>query len=232
MALYAIGDLHLSFSADKSMEVFGREWKNYVRRIEKNWRKKIDEQDTVVLTGDHSWGKKLQECEEDLAFIESLPGRKILLRGNHDMFWDAKKTWKLNDLYQGRLYFLQDNYFTYEDYALVGTKGYCYEGKDTMEHYEKIMAREMGRLKESFEAAVSDGYKKFLMFLHYPPTSIGEMRSGFTMMAEYYGTEQVIYSHCHGRDRWQDSFIGKVNGIEYRLVSSDYLRFSPERILK
>ena len=232
MALYAIGDLHLSFSAGKSMDMFGREWKNHERRIEKNWRKKIREQDTVVITGDHSWGKKLQDCEEDFAFIESLPGRKILLRGNHDMFWDAKKTQKLNDLYQGRLYFLQNNYFAYEDYALVGTKGYCYEGKDTMEHYEKIMAREMGRLKESFEAAVSDGYGKFLMFLHYPPTSIGERRSGFTMMAEYYGAEQVIYSHCHGKDRWQDSFLGRVNGIEYRLVSSDYLRFSPERILK
>lgn len=231
MALYAIGDLHLSFAADKPMEVFGREWRNHVRRIEKNWRKKISEQDTVVITGDHSWGKNLQECGEDLAFIESLPGRKILLRGNHDMFWDAKKTWRLNELYQGRLYFLQNNYFTYEDYALVGTKGYCYEGKDTMEHCEKIVAREMGRLKESFESAISDGYRKFLMFLHYPPTSIGEMESGFTMMAEYYGAEQVIYSHCHGKDRWQDSFLGKVNGIEYRLVSSDYLRFNPELIL-
>ena len=232
MALYAIGDLHLSFFADKPMEVFGREWRNHVRRIEKNWRKKIREQDTVVVTGDHSWGKNLKECEEDLAFIESLPGRKILLRGNHDMFWDAKKTKKLNELYEGRLYFLQNNYFSYEDYALVGTKGYCYEGKDTVEHYEKITAREMGRLKESFESAVSDGYSKFLMFLHYPPTSIGERNSGFTMMAEYYGAEQVVYSHCHGKDRWQDSFLGKVNGIEYRLVSSDYLRFNPELILR
>ena len=232
MALYAIGDLHLSFSVDKSMDVFGVTWKNHEKKIEKNWRKKVREQDTVVITGDHSWGRKLQECEADLAFIESLPGRKILLRGNHDMFWDAKKTEKLNELYRGRLYFLQNNYFSYGDYALVGTKGYCYEGKDTAEHYEKLVAREMGRLKESFESAVSDGYKKFLMFLHYPPTSIGEMQSGFTMMAEYYGAEQVIYSHCHGRERWQDSFHGRVNGIEYRLVSSDYLGFSPERILK
>lgn len=232
MALYAIGDLHLSFTADKSMEVFGREWKNYVKRIEKNWHRTVRCEDTVVITGDHSWGKNLQECEADLMFIESLPGRKILLRGNHDMFWDAKKTKKLNELYQGRLYFLQNNYYDYEDYALVGTKGYCYEGKDSPEHYEKIMIREMQRLKESFEAALHDGYKKFLMFLHYPPTSIGETESGFTKMAEFYGAEQVIYSHCHGKERYQDSFLGKVNGIEYRLVSSDYLKFRPEKILQ
>lgn len=231
MALYAIGDLHLSFSTDKSMEVFGREWKNYVKRIEKNWYKTVRDEDTVVLTGDHSWGRNLQECEKDLLFIESLPGRKILLRGNHDMFWDAKKTDKLNELYQGRLSFLQNNYYVYEDYALVGTKGYCYEGKDSPEHYEKIMVREMQRLKESFEAAIHDGHERFLMFLHYPPTSIGEMESGFTKMAEFYGAEQVIYSHCHGKERYQDSFLGKVNGIEYSLVSSDYLKFRPQKIL-
>ncbi|MDD6615371.1 MAG: metallophosphoesterase [Lachnospiraceae bacterium] len=231
MALYAIGDLHLSFGTDKPMDVFGSEWKNHVRRIEKNWHKRISEEDTVVVTGDHSWGKNLEECKPDLEFIESLPGRKILLRGNHDMFWDAKKTKKLNELYQGRLYFLQNNYYVYEDYALVGTKGYCYEGKDTPEHYEKIMVREMQRLKESFESARADGYEKFLMFLHYPPTSIGEMESGFTKIAEFYGAEQVIYSHCHGKARYQDSFLGRVNGIEYRLVSSDYLKFRPERIL-
>lgn len=231
MALYAIGDLHLSFGTDKPMDVFGSEWKNHVRRIEKNWHKRISEEDTVVVTGDHSWGKNLEECKTDLEFIESLPGRKILLRGNHDMFWDAKKTKKLNELYQGRLSFLQNNYYAYEDYALVGTKGYCYEGKDTPEHYEKIMIREMQRLKDSFESARTDGYEKFLMFLHYPPTSIGEMESGFTKMAEFYGAEQVIYSHCHGKARYQDSFLGRVNGIEYRLVSSDYLKFRPERIL-
>ena len=231
MALYAIGDLHLSFGTNKPMDVFGSEWKNHVRRIEKNWHKRISEEDTVVVTGDHSWGKNLEECKPDLEFIESLPGRKILLRGNHDMFWDAKKTKKLNELYQGRLYFLQNNCYVYEDYALVGTKGYCYEGKDTPEHYEKIMVREMQRLKESFESARADGYEKFLMFLHYPPTSIGEMESGFTKIAEFYGAEQVIYSHCHGKARYQDSFLGRVNGIEYRLVSSDYLKFRPERIL-
>lgn len=232
MALYAIGDLHLSFSVDKPMDVFGSEWKNHVQKIEKYWDRRIGTDDTVVLTGDHSWGRNLTESGADLEFIAGLRGRKILLRGNHDMFWDAGKTKKLNDLYRGRLSFLQNNYFSYEDYALVGTKGYCYEGKDTPEHFEKIVNRELERLRASFECARQDGYEKFLMFLHYPPTSIGEMESGFTRMAEEYGAKQVIYSHCHGKDRFQDSFLGEVHGVLYRLVSADYLRFRPERILE
>lgn len=232
MALYAIGDLHLSFAVNKPMDVFGKNWKNHVEKIGKNWRKRIRKEDTVVLTGDHSWGRNLQECETDLNFICSLPGRKILLRGNHDMFWDAKKTGKLNSLYQGKLNFLQNNYYVYEDYALVGTKGYCYEGKDSIEHFEKIRDRELDRLRVSFECASADGYDKFIMFLHYPPTSIGEMESGFTRMAEEYGAQQVIYSHCHGEERFYDSYHGMVNGILYSLVSSDYLKFKPQRILE
>ena len=96
MALYAIGDLHLSFSADKPMDVFGREWKNHTEKIKKHWNKIISDKDTVVITGDHSWGRNLEQCREDFVFIDKLPGEKILLRGNHDMFWDAKKTNRLN----------------------------------------------------------------------------------------------------------------------------------------
>lgn len=231
MALYAMGDLHLSFTADKSMERFGSFWKNHEKKIEKYWKQRIGKGDTVVLAGDHSWGKNLKESEADLNFIESLPGRKILLRGNHDMFWDAKKTAKLNELYDGRLFFLQNGFYPYEDYALVGTKGYCYEGREDFEHFEKIRDRELNRLKASFQSAEQKGYTKFLMFLHYPPTSIGERKSGFTKMAEEYRAEQVIYAHCHGKERFQDSFLGEVNGVYYRLVSADYLKFRPERIL-
>lgn len=197
----------------------------------KNWHKKVKKGDTVVLTGDHSWGRNMNECREDLEFIRELPGRKILLRGNHDMFWDAKKTQRLNEQFRDQLYFLQNNFYVYGEYALVGTKGYCYEGKDTPEHFEKIRKREAERLRISFEAAKQAGYKKYLMFLHYPPTSIGEMESPFTLMALEYGAEKVIYSHCHGRERYQDSFLGYVEGIEYKLVSSDYLKFKPERII-
>lgn len=232
MSLYAIGDMHLSFSVDKPMEIFDPIWKKHEEKLQKNWRKlKISNEDTVVITGDHSWGRNLEECREDLEFIMNLPGRKILLRGNHDMFWDAKKTARLNQAFQGRLLFLQNNFYAYEDYALVGTKGYCYEGKDTFEHFEKIRDREAERLKVSFEAAKAVGYSKFIMFLHYPPTSIGEQESVFTRMAREYGAEQVIYSHCHGRERFDDSLKGEVEGVRYSLVSGDYLNFRPVRIL-
>lgn len=116
-----------------------------------------------MITGDHSWGRNLEECREDLEFIENLPGRKILLRGNHDMFWDAKKTARLNELFAGRLEFLQNNFYAYDEYALVGTKGYCYEGKDTIEHFEKLRSREIERLRVSFEMAKKAGYQKFIM---------------------------------------------------------------------
>lgn len=253
MSLYAIGDLHLSFSVDKPMDVFGRVWKNHEKKIWKYWNKRVAEEDTIVITGDHSWGKNLEQSGKDLDFIAELPGRKILLRGNHDMFWDAKKTQRLNERFQGRLEFLQNNFYRYKDYALVGTKGYCYEGLDTYEHFEKIRNRELERLRISFEAAraayISEGEVyhpdsgeaeeihpagegKYIMFLHYPPTSIGEMSSPFTKMAEIYGASKVIYSHCHGKTRFDDSFKGYVNGIEYKLVSGDYLNFKPELILE
>lgn len=232
MALFAMGDFHLAFSVDKSMEVFDSVWKDHEKKIEKYWKKYVRETDTAVITGDHSWGRNLEECEKDLDFIAALPGRKILLRGNHDMFWDAKKTDRLNRQFKGKLEFLQNNFYVYQDYALVGTKGYCYEGKDTYEHFEKIRARELQRLRASFDSAAAAGYRKFILFLHYPPTSIGEQESPFTRMAREYGADKVIYSHCHGKDRYDDSFKGYVDGIEYKLVSGDYLRFKPEKILE
>lgn len=245
MALYALGDFHLSFQADKSMDMFGRVWKKHEKKIEKNCRKYVTDNDTIVITGDHSWGKKLEQCQLDLEFIENLPGKKILLRGNHDMFWDAKKTAQLNELYEGRLHFLQNNFYTYEDYALVGTKGYTFEGpfyvnrltnfmqwnEEDERKAAKLVEREADRLRVSFEEAKKAGYSKFIMFLHYPPTSIIETESVFTRMAKEYGAEHVVYSHCHGESRFGDSILGEFQGINYHLVSGDFLDFKPERIL-
>ena len=139
MALYALGDLHLSFQVNKPMDKFGRVWKNHERKIEKYVNRFVKPEDTLVLTGDHTWGRKLAECQEDFAFIERLPGRKILLRGNHDMFWDAKKTKRLNDEFDGRLFFLQNNFTSYNDYALVGTKGFTFEGPFYLDRLGRIM---------------------------------------------------------------------------------------------
>ena len=161
------------------------------------------------------------------------------------MFWDVKKTEKLNELYQPRLTFLQDSYEVYEDYAIVGTKGFTFEGpfyldrrgrivgwdEAAEEHAKKLVDRELLRLRKSFELAKQDGYRKYILFLHYPPTSILEERSGFTDMAEEYGAEQVIYAHSHGESRFHDSIQGEYRGRIYRLVSGDYLRWKPVKIL-
>ena len=145
MSLYALGDLHLSFQSDKSMDIFGSVWKRHERKIEKYVNRIVKPDDTLVLTGDHSWGRKLPECREDLAFIERLPGRKILLRGNHDMFWDAKKTERLNEEYKDRLFFLQNNFAVYEDYALVGTKGFTFEGPFYLDRWGECYSDGMRR---------------------------------------------------------------------------------------
>ncbi len=245
MALYALGDLHLSFQVHKSMDRFGRVWKHHERKIEKYVRQTVKEEDTLVLTGDHSWGKNLEECREDLAFIERLPGRKILLRGNHDMFWDAKKTDRLNAAFEGRLFFLQNNFAAYQDIALVGTKGFTFEGPFYLDRWgnitgweeaqeeraQKLVDREMERLRESFRQASVAGYRKFVMFLHYPPTSILEETSPFTQIAEEYGVLAVVYSHCHGESRFGDSIRGTFHGVRYLLVSGDYLEFHPVLVL-
>ncbi|HIZ45366.1 MAG TPA: metallophosphoesterase [Firmicutes bacterium] len=245
MALYALGDLHLSFQADKPMDAFGKVWKHHERKIEKYVNQTVGAEDTLVLTGDHSWGRKLAECREDFAFIERLPGHKILLRGNHDMFWDANKTERLNEAFDGRLFFLQNNYAAYREYALVGTKGFTFEGpfylnrrgsiigwdEEREEQAKRLVDREMRRLRLSFQKAEEAGYRKFIMFLHYPPTNILEQTSPFTEIAEEYHVTAVVYSHCHGESRFGDSIRGDFHGIRYLLVSGDYLNFRPELVL-
>ena len=173
MALYALGDLHLSFQANKPMDAFGKVWKHHERKIEKYVNQIVGTEDTLVLTGDHSWGRKLSECREDLAFIERLPGRKILLRGNHDMFWDVGKTKRLNEEFAGKMFFLQNTFAVYQDYALVGTKVYTFEGpfyldrrgmvigweEEREEQAKKLVFREITRLRESFRMAQEAGYR-------------------------------------------------------------------------
>ena len=245
MSLYAIGDLHLHYQVELKAPGQLRDpvWRGHEEVFRRNCAH-IRPEDTLVLVGDHSWGRSLAECEQDLEYICRLPGRKILLRGNHDMFWDAKKTEALNRRFEGRLFFLQNNYAGYGPYALVGTKGFTFEGpfyvrggriigwdREAEAHAARLVEREAERLEASFEAARADGYSRFIVFLHYPPTSILEHSSVFTAMAERYGAEQVIYAHCHGERRFHDSIEGRHHGITYRLVSGDYLRWMPAKIL-
>ena len=248
MSLFAIGDLHLHYQSVLKApgQLNNRVWRKHEEKLRRNCSKMISDKDTLVLVGDHSWGRKLSECEQDLQYICDLPGRKILTRGNHDMFWDVKKTTKLNEMFSPRLTFLQDSYETYKDYALVGTKGYTFEGpfylnrrgqivgwdEEAGKHAAKLVDRELKRLRTSFELAKADGYSKFIMFLHYPPTNILEKRSPFTDMAEEYGADQVVYAHCHGERRFFDSIHGEFRGREYHLVSGDFLRWKPLKVLE
>ncbi len=240
MSLYAIGDLHLGFQSDKSMEVFGEEWTNHSDKIKRNWLDTVKENDTVVVTGDHSWGKKLEDSMKDLEFIAALPGRKILLRGNHDRFWNkTNKTEKLNELFADKLFFLQDNFYEYTDeksgkkYAIIGSKGfstdnYCFLAEDKIESRFK---NERKRLAKSYEAAKEAGYNDFIMFLHYPPTNMYEEEGVFTKLAQEFKVEQVVYSHLHGEERFDYSVAGEIKGIKYTLVSADYLDFVPKLIM-
>ena len=246
MSLFVIGDLHLHFGSELKApgQLHEPVWRDHEAVFRRNCEQMIRPEDTLVLAGDHSWGRNPAECEPDLDYICGLPGRKILLRGNHDMFWDAKKTEALNRRYAGKLFFLQNNYAAYGDCALVGTKGYTFEGpfylrggriigwdQEAAEHARKLVEREAERLERSFEAARADGFSRFIVFLHYPPTSILERNSVFTAMAEKYGAEQVVYAHCHGERRFHDSLEGRHHGVLYRLASGDFLRWTPLRIL-
>ena len=247
MGLYAIGDLHLHFGSvcKARAQLKDRAWKNHEEKFRKNCEKLLTAEDTLILAGDHSWGRNMEECAPDFAYIEALPGRKILARGNHDMFWDAAKTEKLNAQFAGRLFFLQNNYAAYGDVAVVGTKGFTFEGPFYLngrgqivgwdeaeeEHAKKLVERELERLRLSFEAARADGYRRFVMILHYPPTNILETESGFTRMAKEYGAEQVVYGHCHGSTRFFDSLQGEKDGICYSLVSGDYLGWKPVKLM-
>lgn len=247
MRLFAIGDLHLHFGSELKArgQLTGEIWQNHDQVFLRNCLSLIRPEDTLLLAGDHSWGRNMEECEKDFQYIQNLPGKKILLRGNHDMFWDAKKTDALNRLFCGRLLFLQNNYYPFGQYALVGTKGFTFEGpfyldaqrrvvdwdREAEKRAEKLVARETERLRASFEAARADGYSRFIMFLHYPPTNILEKESPFTRMAEEYGAEQVIYAHCHGRSRYFDSIMGTVNGVKYSLVSGDFRKWIPLEVL-
>ena len=237
MSLYAIGDLHLHYGTDRfpDLQKTDPDWVGHEEKVKRNCARLIRTEDTFVLVGDHTWGKSPAERRPDFEFIEALPGRKILTRGNHDMFWEAKRTDALRqryeEMYGGDLEFLQGSFAVWNDYALVATKGYTYEGLDTPEHAAKLVRRELVRLKAGLDEAKAAGFDKIIVFLHYPPTNILERESGFTQMAEDYGVSQVVYAHCHGRARFHDSIRGMFHGVRYSLVSGDSLDWCPKKIV-
>ena len=228
MAVYAIGDLHLSFGADKPMDVFGGRWEGYVEKLREGLSC-ISEEDTTVLLGDVSWGLDLQSAKEDFAFISNLPGRKIILKGNHDYWWSTaakfRKFCEENEF--ENMHVLNNNCFLYGDTAICGTRGWFFEEEQQGTHNEKIFLRELGRLETSLKEA---GDREKLCFLHYPPRYRGYICPEIIALMEQYGVRRCFYGHLHG-DSHKLAMEGLIDGIEYHLVAADYVNFMPMRVL-
>ncbi|MEL7659216.1 MAG: metallophosphoesterase [Bacillota bacterium] len=237
MSIFAIADLHLSFSAEKPMDIYGGEWINHTEKVKKNWETMISEEDTVIIPGDISWALRFEDALVDLRWISELPGKKVLIKGNHDLWWNS--IGKLNALYDN-MFFLQNSFYEAEGYAICGSRGWiCPDDDDFTMQDEKIYKRELGRLKMSLEAAAKAGYggksenRKggILGVLHFPPTSDNLKLSGFTALFEEYGAEKVVYGHLHGKDAYGNGLKGIRNKVEYILTSVDYLKCKPYQIL-
>lgn len=227
MALYAIGDTHLSFGADKPMDVFGGNWSGYVDKLRAGFAS-VTEEDTTVLCGDLSWGISLEEAEEDFAFLHrELPGRKIILKGNHDYWWNTAA--KMNRFFAEKGFdsfqILHNNCCEYGEYALCGTRGWFYE-EDQGGHNEKVFLREVIRLETSLKAA---GDRKKLCFLHYPPLYQGYRCPEILDLLERYGVEQCFYGHLHGGSH-RLAIEGRQGSVDYHLISADYIQFQPRKI--
>lgn len=228
MALYAISDLHLDLNGDKPMDIFGDKWLKHDEKIKSNWLKKVNAEDTVLIAGDISWSMKIENGMQDLEWIHNLPGKKIMIKGNHDFWWSSIS--KLNNLYQD-MNFIQNNFFIYEDYAICGTRGWiCPGGENFSQHDEKIYTRELNRLRLSLDSALKGGFKKFIVMIHYPPMNEKFLESDFVQIFKEYNVEKVIYGHLHGPSLAK-ALNGELDGIEYIITSGDYLDFDPIKIL-
>ncbi|MCI8478262.1 MAG: serine/threonine protein phosphatase [Oscillospiraceae bacterium] len=226
MALYAIGDTHLSLSVNKPMDVFGGNWEGYVEKLAQGFCS-LSSQDTVVICGDISWGMSLQEAREDFAFLDSLPGQKILLKGNHDYWWGTAAKMKGFFAENGftTLQLLHNNCYPYGPYALCGTRGWFYE-EEQNGHNAKVFQRELIRLEASLKAA---GDREKLCFLHYPPCYQGYTCPEILALLEQYGVRRCYYGHLHGGSH-RLAIEGNYGPVEYHLVSADYLGFQPQII--
>lgn len=228
MALFAISDLHLALSGEKPMDVFGENWYKHDEKIKKNWMSNIKCEDTVLIAGDISWSMNMEEGMADLDWINSLPGTKIIVKGNHDYWWGSIT--KLNSMYEN-MHFIQNNFFTYEDYAVCGTRGWiCPGGDNFTSHDEKIYTRELSRLKLSLDAAKQQGYDKFIVMMHYPPIGEKFETSGFTEIFKNYAVSKVIYGHLHGPSL-SKAVEGVIDDIEYIMTSCDHIEFNPVKII-
>ena len=229
MALYAIGDLHLSLGSDKPMDIFGGGWNDYMEKIKTGFSI-LGPDDVCVLCGDTSWGMSFEESLEDFRFISEMPGRKIILKGNHDYWWTTVT--KMNAFFAENgienIDILNNNCFFYEGAAICGTRGWIAEAEVEAEHNAKIMARETGRLRASLQAAGDAEVK--LCFMHYPPRYGNTVCEDIVAAMSEYGVKKCWYGHIHGFGH-RLAVRGEVDGIVYEMISADFVDFVPQRIM-
>ncbi len=228
MSLFVIGDTHLSLSTDKPMDVFGG-WDAHEQRLETHWREVVSDTDTVVIPGDISWGMTLEEAKADFAFLDTLPGKKLLMKGNHDYWWCTRR--KMDAFFEengfSTLRILHNDAVAVEDaVAVCGTRGWFYDAEQDAD--QKVLNREVGRLRTSAQAAVATGLTP-IAFLHYPPVWGEERCQVFLDVLKEYGVTRCYYGHVHGPGIRQ-AFNGEIDGIRLQLASADALNFVPLHI--
>jgi predicted phosphohydrolase len=238
MSLFTIADLHLSTldTTGKSMEVFGESWRDYTTRLANSWRRLVTDDDTVVIPGDVSWALSLEEATSDLKFLDSLPGKKILGKGNHDFWWCTMKKhydfFEKNDI--KTISFLFNNAHVVDDYIIAGTRGW-YNDEDAQNapssaDFEKLTARETQRLefsiKEALKLKEEFPEKKIIVFMHFPPFWNGKASDGLIEILKEYGIRRVYYGHIHGAYTEPASFV--YEDIEMHMISADYIEFIPK----
>ncbi len=228
MSLFAIADTHLSLSADKPMDIFGG-WQDYVGRLEKNWRAVVTDADTVVVAGDISWAMSLEGALEDFRFIDSLPGQKLIFKGNHDYWWTTMRKMEefLTKNGLSSIKIIHNSAVRVDDFAVCGSRGWFFDAEKDPEN--KILLREAGRIKRSAEQALSLGGEA-VAFLHYPPLTTSLVCGEITEVLREAGIKRCYYGHLHG-PATHSAFIGESGGIKYDLISGDYLKFCPKLII-
>ncbi|MBQ2443751.1 MAG: metallophosphoesterase [Clostridia bacterium] len=228
MSVFVIADLHLSLGTDKPMDIF-RGWDGYEKRLEENWRKLITDNDTVVIPGDISWAMKLSDTFEDFRFINGLPGRKLFLKGNHDYWWDTRRKMEMYLKENGfdTIEIVFNSAYAAEGYAICGTRGWFYDAETDSD--KKVLSREVGRLRTSLNEALKTGLEP-VVFLHYPPVFGNQRCDDILNVLKEYEIKKCYYGHLHGINAARKAVTGDFEGIKFRLISSDYLKFMPELV--
>lgn len=230
MNIYAIADLHLSGNPPtKPMDIFGSHWQSHWPKIKTDWLQKVTEDDIVLLPGDLSWGMRWQEAMADLVEIIALPGRKILIRGNHDYWWQTIS--KMSKAVDNRLTFLQNSFVLAGDWAICGSRGWIYPGDKEFKADDLVIyQRELGRLRLSLEAARQAGRGKIIVMLHFPPTDANFRTTGFTELLDEFSVQVCVYGHLHG-EAAKTGPIGIQNQTAYLLVACDATGFMLRQIV-